>query len=188
MGVKVREKVKGSGEWWIFIDHRGKRKSRKIGKDKRLAREVARKIEARLVLGEMNLEKAESKMPTFGDVAGLWIAWPHDWKESTRENYRDNLTNHVFPVFEKVQIDQITRKDLKLFFDKKYSNGLKLQTIKVLGAPINGVLSHAVRELEVMEHNPMRDVVLNSWVERFSLLMRDKTPLNCLISRGPAVL
>jgi integrase len=44
MGVKVREKPKGSGNWWIFINHQGKRKSKKIGKDKCLAREVAKKI------------------------------------------------------------------------------------------------------------------------------------------------
>ena len=37
MGVRVREKVKGSGEWWIFIDHQGKRKAKKVGRDKRLA-------------------------------------------------------------------------------------------------------------------------------------------------------
>lgn len=51
MGVKVREKPRGSGEWWLFIDHQGRRKSKKIGRDKRLALEAARKIEARLVLG-----------------------------------------------------------------------------------------------------------------------------------------
>lgn len=48
MGVKIREKPKGSGVWWIFIDHRGKRKAKKVGRDKKLARDVARKIEAKL--------------------------------------------------------------------------------------------------------------------------------------------
>ncbi len=37
MGVTVREKVKGSGVWWVFISHQGKRKSKKIGRDKTLA-------------------------------------------------------------------------------------------------------------------------------------------------------
>jgi len=41
MGVKVREKEKGSGVWYVFISHQGRRKSKRIGKDKRLAREVA---------------------------------------------------------------------------------------------------------------------------------------------------
>ena len=45
MGVKVREKTKGSGVWWIFIDHQGRRKAKKIGKDRRIALEVAKKAE-----------------------------------------------------------------------------------------------------------------------------------------------
>ena len=30
MGVKVREKVEGSGVWWVFINHNGRRKSKKV--------------------------------------------------------------------------------------------------------------------------------------------------------------
>ena len=60
MGVKVREKTKGSGVWWIFIDHQGRRKAKKVGKDRRIALEVAKKVEAKLILGEMGLvEKNE---------------------------------------------------------------------------------------------------------------------------------
>ena len=43
MGVKVKERPKGSGPWWIFIDHQGKRKAKKIGGDKRLAQDAAKK-------------------------------------------------------------------------------------------------------------------------------------------------
>ena len=28
MGVKVREKVQGSGIWWVFINHQGDRESK----------------------------------------------------------------------------------------------------------------------------------------------------------------
>ncbi|SPD73829.1 hypothetical protein PITCH_A200001 [uncultured Desulfobacterium sp.] len=56
MAVKIREKPNGSGVWWLFIDHQGKRKSKKVG-DKKTALEAARKIEAKLVLGDFNLEK-----------------------------------------------------------------------------------------------------------------------------------
>ena len=31
MGVKVRERPKGSGVYWVFIDHQGKRKAKKVG-------------------------------------------------------------------------------------------------------------------------------------------------------------
>jgi hypothetical protein len=49
MGVTVREKETGSGVWWVFIRHGGKRKSKKVGA-KKTAQEVAKKIEAKLVL------------------------------------------------------------------------------------------------------------------------------------------
>ena len=76
MGVAVREKVRGSGEWWIFIKHNGKRKSKKIG-SKALAKEIAKKIEARLVLGDMDLdekpENEESRIPAFKAYSALWL-------------------------------------------------------------------------------------------------------------------
>ena len=56
MGVKVREKVKDSNEWWVFINHGGRRTSRKVGSEK-AAWEVARKIEAKLTLGETFLQE-----------------------------------------------------------------------------------------------------------------------------------
>ena len=63
MGVSIRQKPKGSGVWWVFINHQGKRKAKKIGKDKRLASEVAKKIEARLVLGEYEFNKNKERSP-----------------------------------------------------------------------------------------------------------------------------
>lgn len=35
MGVRVREKPKGSGVWWVFVNHQHRRKARKVG-DRRL--------------------------------------------------------------------------------------------------------------------------------------------------------
>jgi integrase len=158
MGVKVRQKIKGKGQpWWVFITHNGQRTSRKVG-SKKAAETVAGKIEAKLKLGEFSFEE-KKKIPTFKDCSKLWIALPHDWKESTKENYSENLKLHILPVFGKQRINQITRKKLKAFFDKKYSEGLSLSTIKLMRAPINGVLSYAV-ELEQIESNPMRDLAL----------------------------
>ncbi len=62
MGVKVRQKVKGKGNpWWVFISHNGKRTSRKVG-DKRAAEVVAKKIEAKLALGDFNLDEKKEKI------------------------------------------------------------------------------------------------------------------------------
>ena len=61
MGVKVRQKKIGRGQpWWVFISHNGKRTSRKIG-DRRAAVAVARKIEAKLALGEFSINEKKEK-------------------------------------------------------------------------------------------------------------------------------
>jgi integrase len=98
MGVKVREKPLGSGIFWVFINHQGKRKSKKIGTDKKQAHEIAEKIKAKLVLGELNIEKTEAPCPAFKEYAELWLSLPHDWKEATGEQYKHNLNKHVYPV------------------------------------------------------------------------------------------
>jgi integrase len=43
MGVKIREKPPNSGIWWIFINHQGKRRAKKVGRDGKLALEVLRR-------------------------------------------------------------------------------------------------------------------------------------------------
>jgi integrase len=73
MGVKIREKPPKSGAWWVFIDHQGKRKAKKIGKDRKLAQEVARKIEAKLALGDVGVMEEQAKIPTFREYAGGWL-------------------------------------------------------------------------------------------------------------------
>ena len=169
MAVKIRERPKGSGEWWVFIDHQGRRKSKKIGKDKDLAQEVAKKIEAKIVLGEMNFKKPQSECPKFKEYAEMWLTLAHDWKESTRETYQDNFRLHIFPVFGKRNLGEIRRKDLKAFFDMllikgnkskaKKRKGLGFSTVNLIRASISGVLAYAV-DSELIEANPLSDLKL----------------------------
>ena len=153
MGVRVRQKTKGKGNpWWVFISHNGKRTSRKVG-DKKAAETVASTIRAKLQLGEFGFEDTKP-VPTFKDHAKLWLALPHDWKESTRENYLNNLNNHILPTFGKIPINEIKRKDLKIFFDKLLSEGVSSNTVALIRSPISGVLSHAL-DSELIENNPI---------------------------------
>jgi len=143
MGVKVRQKIKGKGNpWWVFISHNGKRTSRKVG-DKKASEAVASTIRAKLQLGDFGFDDPKPA-PTFKEHTKVWLSLPHDWKESTRENYQGNLDNHALPYFGPIPITEIKRKDLKAFFDKKYAEGLTVSTIKLIRAPVNGVLSYAV--------------------------------------------
>lgn len=104
MGVKVREKPKGSGEWWIFIEHQTKRKAKKIGKDRGLANEVAKKIGAKLILGDLDLAPEDKiDIPSFKDYSKTFLSTYSKLhhKETTIDSYNSVLDNHVLPVFGK---------------------------------------------------------------------------------------
>ncbi len=61
MGVQVREKRKGSGEWWLFINHDGKRTSRKVGTNKREADNLATVLAGRLAAGSLGMADLNKK-------------------------------------------------------------------------------------------------------------------------------
>jgi len=114
MGVKVRQKIKGKGQpWWVFISHKSKRTSRKIG-DKRAAQVVASKIREQLSTGDFKIDDKKS-VPTFKLFAdgfmGTYSKLNH--KESTRDSYRDVLRIHINPVFGDKRLDEIERKNIK---------------------------------------------------------------------------
>lgn len=170
MGVRVREQPKGSGVYYIFINHAGRRKAKRVGTNKKTADQVAEKIRAKLLLGDLDIEKVSC--PTFKKVAGLWLALPHDWKESTRETHVDNLNNHIYPAVGKIPINRIGRRDIKLFFDRKAAAGLSLGTLKVIRAPFSGVLSYAV-DLELITVNPLLNFTM-----KYKSNRREIDPLN----------
>ena len=157
MGVRVRERPPGSGVWWVYVSHRGRRKAKKVGSSKKAALDVARKIEAKLALGDLGIMKEEAPCPTFREHAERWLALPHDWKESTRENYGSNLRLHAYPAIGKARLDQITRRDLKELFDRLLVSGKARGTVKQIRTAIGAVLGNAVEE-EIVRHNPLANV------------------------------
>lgn len=157
MGVKVREKKKGSGEWWIFIHHNGKRKAKRIGKDKRVALEVAKKIDAKIALGQFQLEEEteENSVPAFSEYAATWIETivPATCKPSTIIDYRSILDKHVLPVLGKKPVSDINRMMVKKFLMGKVTSGLSTSTVSYMKSCISGVLNVAVDD-EMLVANP----------------------------------
>jgi len=156
MGVKVREKKKGSGVWWIFIDHQGRRKAKKIGKDKKVAENIAIKIEAKLVLGDMGLmEKKTATAATFEEYANTWMTFnvPATCKPSTEKDYRSILDNHVLPAFGKKSVSEIKRMMIKKFLMGKIKSGFAASTVSHMKCCIGGTLNVAVDD-GVLTANP----------------------------------
>ena len=90
MGVRINFR---KGAWWIDINHHNKRKSKRIGKDRKAAKHAAKAIEERLAFRDLELPSAPSA-ETFQTYAETWLAAvASSLKASTLRFYRDNLNN-----------------------------------------------------------------------------------------------
>lgn len=156
MGVKVRERPSGSGIWWIFIDHQGTRKAKKVGKDKKLATEAAKKIEAKLALGDMGIMEEQLKSPIFREYAETWL---HGYvkgmrRHSTFMRYQDILTRYIYPALGNKPVDEIRRGEIRDLLLKLNTRGLARATICLVRDVISGPLSFAHDE-ELIPVNPI---------------------------------
>src|SRR4030095_145794 len=109
MAVKVKQH---KGKWWIFIDHKGKRKAKCVGTSKRAAEEVAGKIEAKLKLGDFSLWEEKAKPVSFADYAAEWFKTSATvrCKPSTVEDYERAYTLHLQPAFGAKQLQEDSRE------------------------------------------------------------------------------
>jgi len=118
MGVRIREKKKGSGVWWLFINHKGRRASRKVG-SLEAAQAVKQQIEARLVLGQglPEEEPTPKAIPTLEAYFQGLLDTHFDMAvaDSTRESYEGNFRLHILPELGGLELRQITRDRVKAF-------------------------------------------------------------------------
>ncbi|MCB2190417.1 MAG: site-specific integrase [Deltaproteobacteria bacterium] len=167
MGVTVREKVKGSGEYWIFVNHQGKRSSRKVGpRDK--AEEAATIIRAKLVLNEHNLDAPKDEpLPTFADYSQLWLAdyVKNFCRQSTYERYSQVLKNKVVPRLGKMRLDQIKKRHVRDVLMFYFRQGLSKSSVSIIKDAISGVMGYA-EEAELISGNPAKGVTKRMNIHR----------------------
>jgi len=158
MGVRVREKTKGSGELWIFINHNGVRKSKKVGRDRKKAMKVAKLIEAKLALGDFGFLDEAKQVQTFREYADTWITVtvPATCKESTHDDYGIILRKHILPRFGKIPIDQIKKSTVKTYLMGKFKSGLSKSTVGHLKSVLSGVLNLAVDDEAILVNPAQR--------------------------------
>ena len=171
MGVKIKERPEGSGIWWIFINYNGKRKAKKIGKDKRVAQVVAKKIEAKLALGEMTIDDKYSKTPTLKEYVYGWnnksgecqMGW---WekvallslKNSTCCNYKSYLNLTIIPALGTRPINEITTRMISDLVIKKVKEGLRNSTVRNIRNCLSAILRHAANPDGFISSNPARGI------------------------------
>ncbi len=172
MGVKVREKIKGSGVYWIFITHNGKRKSKKIG-TKHLAEDIAKKLEKQIVANECGLIEPETQIKTFKEYSEIWLKLTMV-RPGTLYGYKLALKKHVLPKFADCAIDTIKRLDIKQFLVGKLNTGLSISTINNYKAVISEVLQVALDD-EAITVNPAKN--LGKLTERKTRKRKKITPV-----------
>jgi len=156
MGVKVRERPKNSGVFWVFIDHQGKRKAKKVGSED-AANEVAKKIEAKLTLGEFKVEKSRPPCPTFGNYAKRWLGFVKVMRQgTTHERYEGILRLHIGPTIGKKRLDEITRGDLRDLLLEK-SNEYSKSMLGLMRDVLSGVFNYALDE-DLIQETPVRGI------------------------------
>jgi len=160
MGGRVREKIKDSGEWWVFIAHQGRRTSRKVG-DRKAAREAASKIQARLTLGKGAFgEKAKLSAPTLERYFKRFEAnYKSTLKPSSWYNYEGSLRIHILPELGKYRLDEITKPMMKELVAERVKNGFAKDSIRLYLASLKVLYNQAIDDKAVSE-NPTKDLGL----------------------------
>jgi len=187
MGVRVREKIQGSGVYWVFIAHQGRRTSRKVG-DRKAAREAARKIQARLTLGKGAFgEKAKLPTPRLKDYFRRFEAnYKGTLKPSSWSSYESSLRIHILPELGKYPLDEITKPMMKELVVKMVERGFAKDSIRLYVASL-GVLYNQAIDDKVVSENPTKGLgkfyrqakrkheEINPLTEEESLLLIEKT-------------
>lgn len=157
MGVKVREKIKGSGDWWVFINHRRVRKARHIG-SKKLAEKARDLIVAKLKLGQdidddSQGPKEKPSVPTLDSYFERYKkVLEGSVRESTRNCYEGCYDNHIKAELGNLRLDEITRERAEEFaaslVAKQVSEDAKplsKDTIRLILATLRKILNKAHR-------------------------------------------
>ena len=99
MSVTIRE---WKGAWWIFINHHGTRKAKRIGTGavgKKAAKQAAQQIQARLALGQTAFDRPQTSVTLDVYVETFLERIEQTRKHTTHADYRKIFDRYVFPVF-----------------------------------------------------------------------------------------
>lgn len=171
MGVRVKS---WKGAWWVFIDHQRQRRAKRIGvgpRSKKLAEDLAIKIQARLLEGDRSVLSAPPPTPsrpepvTFEVLAERWFTWYPSitaLRPGTIENHRKIIRAHLTPFFGATVMGEITRRAVQEFIAAKRATGGSRQTGKALAdsslltmlPTLRLILDYAVEE-KLLAANPM---------------------------------
>lgn len=158
MGVKIYQQ-KTTGHWYVWINHRGKRTSRKIGPDKRTAMKAATEYRKKLALGEIDFSNGRglrSDSLTFGKFFGVYLnkVAKHRLKRNTWKSYERTAELYLMPKWNNTPLKSINRQEVKKLLLEKQGSGLNIQNIRIC---ISAIFAEAV-EREIVAINPAHNL------------------------------
>ena len=141
--------------WWVRVHAHGRKRDRRVGTsaaDRRLAEEAARKINAKLILGEYSASRQER----LGCAEQLRI-WHRTWAPTMKPTYeqltRGLIDKHLAPYFEDRDLREIREADLLRFIRVKLEAGLSPKTITNALSIVRRVY-HLLQREELVAQNP----------------------------------
>ena len=172
MGVKVREKVKDSGEWWLIIHRDGRKVTKRIG-NKNAAEQAKKIVEGHLAAGRAPLPE-KKLLPTLAEYYATFkkLHLEVAVRETTLQMYEASFDKHILPQLGHKRLDKITRADIAEFIaylinkdvtgrrngdgdeepkPKKFSRTSISICMRQLGAVFNHAIEH-----ELITKNPTR--------------------------------
>ena len=153
MGVKIRQ---WKGAWWIFIDHQGMRKAKRIGVGepaKKAAKQAAQQIQARLALGHPAFQSQKSGM-TLERYAEVFLERiEHTRKHTTFDDYKKLLDRDILPTLKLLDLQDITREKVKALALAGLQKGQSPKTVQNIVRCLSSLLSHALED-NLVKANP----------------------------------
>jgi len=156
MGVKVREKIKGSGEWWLIIHRDGRKVTKRIG-NKKAAEQAKKIVEGHLAAGRTALPERKQQVPM---LEGYYRGFKETYLEmGVRPNTKDmyaNSFNRILPVLGTKTLDQITREDVTALIAGMVKNGFAKTTIRITMSHLTCLFNNAIED-ELITKNPTKN-------------------------------
>ena len=146
MAVKVKA---WKGAWWVFIDHHGQRKAKRIGAGapgKKAAQKVALRIQARLVLGQTAFDHPGAGLTLDAFAETFLQRIQHTRKLSTHEGYQQTLTRNIKPMLGKLDLHAVTREKVKGLAMAGLEKGQSPKTVQNTIRCLSSLFSHAVED------------------------------------------
>ena len=155
MGVRLK---KVHGAWYLYVNHQGKRKCKKIGTDRKIAEEVRRKVEAKFALGDLVVFGVTDPCPQLRRSArsrplAKGSTREYECKSSTSGGYEGVLRNYLRPRFATIPLHEIKRDQIKVMISEMIDSGLSRNTIKNTISVIRGMFNQAIED-GLLESNP----------------------------------